>query len=221
MTEVLTTARLRAGLLVPAALAVVVAWVVLALTRDHRSATSFAVMWVAMTIAMMLPTVTRPMMRAAEGSVSRAWLFLLGYGVVWLAAGVPAYALMNAIQWTPFWIALAWIAAGTYQVTPLMFGYLRSCSSIGYAGTPTAYGAKQGIRCVASCAPVMLAAMVTAMALPGLLAPVLLLAALTALICWEKHPSAPRQAVLALGMGMVVLAVVGIMAFGGGAGHLH
>lgn len=67
-------------------------------------------MRVAMSIAMMLPTVTRPMMRAAEGFPRRAWPFLSTFVIVWLVAGVPAHLLMNAIQWTPFWIALARIA---------------------------------------------------------------------------------------------------------------
>lgn len=202
--------------------AVVAAWVVLAFATDHSTVTSFSVMWVAMSVAMMVPTTVRPMMRAAAGSSRRAWLFLGAYVAVWLAAGVPAYLVMNAIAWTPFWIALVWIAAGLYQVTPGMHRLVRSCSSVRFTGDPLAYGVRQGVRCVASCAPVMLAVMVTAMSLPGLVLPLALLLGLTVLLCWEKEPSTPRQALMGVGMAMILMAVLGAMVLGGGgAVHLH
>ena len=214
-------ARLRAGVVVPAAVTVVVAWVVLAMATDHSSVSSFAVMWVAMSVAMMIPTVTRPMMRAADGSAARAWTFLGAFLAVWLIAGVPAYLLMSALQWTPFWIALAWIVAGAYQVLPLQHRLVKSCSSVPFTGRAVDYGARQGIRCVTSCAPIMLAAMVTAMALPGFVAPVVVLLGLTALLCWEREPSTPRQAMVVVGMVLILTAVAAVMMFGSGAGHLH
>jgi predicted metal-binding membrane protein len=213
--------RIRAGVVVPAAVAVVVAWVVLAMATDHSSVSSFAVMWVAMSVAMMIPTVTRPMMRAADGSAARAWTFLGAFLAVWLIAGVPAYLLMSALQWTPFWIALAWIVAGAYQVLPLQHRLVKSCSSVPFTGRAVDYGARQGIRCVTSCAPIMLAAMVTAMALPGFVAPVVVLLGLTALLCWEREPSTPRQAMVVVGMVLILTAVAAVMMFGSGAGHLH
>ncbi len=214
-------ARLRAGVVLPVAAAVLVAWIVVALVTDHSSVGTFTLMWVAMSIAMMLPTVTRPMMRAAEGSPGRAWTFLATFLVVWLVAGVPAYFLMNAIQWTPFWIALTWIVAGLYQVLPVQHRLARSCSSVSYAGGAADYGVRQGLRSLASCAPIMLAGMVTAMTLPGFIAPVALLLGITVLLCWEREPSTPRQAVVGVGMAMMLLAVVVVMLAGSGAGHLH
>lgn len=214
-------ARLRVGVVLPAAAAVLAAWIVVALATDHSSVGTFSVMWVAMSIAMMLPTVTRPMMKAADGSPRRAWTFLSTYLVVWLVAGVPAYLLMNAIQWTPFWIALTWIVAGLYQVLPVQHRLARSCSSVSYTGGASDYGFRQGVRSLASCAPIMLAAMVTAMVLPGLVAPVALLLGITVLLCWEREPSTPRQAMVGAGMAMMLLAVAGVMLFGSGAGHLH
>lgn len=202
--------------------AVVAAWVVLAFATDHSTVTSFSVMWVAMSIAMMVPTTVRPMMRAADGSARRAWTFLGAYVAVWLAAGVPAYLVMNAVAWTPFWIALVWITAGLYQVTPGMHRLVRSCGSVRFTGDPLRYGLRQGVRCVASCAPAMLAVMVTAMSLPGLVLPLALLLGLTVLLCWEKEPSTPRQALMGVGMAMIMVAVVGVMVLGGGgAAHLH
>ncbi len=213
--------RFAARALAPMLVTVLVGWAVLAGAVDHASIGTFAAMWMAMAVAMMLPTVLRPMMRAAEGSPLRAWQFVAGFVGIWALVGVPAYALMNAIEWTTFWIALAWIAAGLYQVTPVMHRFVRSCSGVTYTGSPMRYGVRQGIRCVASCSPVMLAAMVTAMALPGFVAPILVLVALTAFLCWEKQPSASREVMTAVGMGMIVLAVTGVMVLGGGGGHLH
>jgi len=213
--------QLRTRVVLPAAAGILVAWIVLAFATDHGAVGTFAVMWVAMSIAMMLPTVARPMLRAADGSPTRAWAFLGSFGAAWLLAGVPAYVLMNAIAWTPFWIALTWIVAGAYQVLPVQHRLVRSCSSVRYAGGAAAYGFRQGLRCIASCAPVMLAAMVTAMVLPGFVAPILLLLGVTVLLCWEREPSTPKQAMVAVGMGMMLAAVGGVMLLGGGSAHLH
>lgn len=212
---------LRAGLLLPASVVVAMAWLLLAATADHGSAASFALMWSAMALAMMVPTATRPLLKAAEGSARRGWTFLAGFLAVWIGAGPLAYAVMAAIEWTPFWIALAWIAAGTYQVTPPVQRLMRSCGSVGYDGRPGRYGVRQGLRCVASCAPVMIAAMATAMALPSLVAPVLVMVALTVLLCWEKRPTTSQRVLTAVGMVMIVAAVLGVMVLGGGAGHAH
>lgn len=206
----------------PVAGAVVAAWVILAFATDHSTVSSFSLMWVAMSIAMMVPTTVRPMMRAADGSARRAWTFLGAYVSVWLAAGVPVFWVMNAIAWTPFWIALAWIAAGLYQVMPGMHRLVRSCGSVRFTGDPLAYGMRQGLRCVASCAPAMLAVMVTAMSLPGFVLPLALLLGLTVLLCWEKEPSTSRQALMGVGMAMILAAVLSVMVLGGGgAAHLH
>ena len=87
ITALLSTGpAFTARALAPVAGAVVAAWVVLAFATDHSTVTSFSLMWVAMSIAMMV----RPMMRAADGSARRAWLFLGAYVSVWLVAGVPA-----------------------------------------------------------------------------------------------------------------------------------
>lgn len=212
--------RVQAGVLLPGALLVLAGWAVLAVARDHRAVAAFAAMWAAMSIAMMVPTVLRPMMRAADGSVARAWSFLAGFVVVWLVAGVPTYLVMNAIDWTPFWIAATWFVAGAYQVTPFMHRQLGTCRSVRYDGDATQYGVRQGLRCVASCWPVMLAVMITAMALPGLVLPLLALVAVTALLCWEKQPGVASRAIASVGMAMLLLAAGGyVLVGGGGAAH--
>jgi predicted metal-binding membrane protein len=215
---VLAPRRIRAGVLVPGAALVLGGWVVLAVARDHASTASFATMWLAMCVAMMIPTALRPMMRAAQGSVAGAWRFTAGFLAVWTVAGLPTYVVMNSVEWTAGWIATTWVLAGAYQLTPLMQRNLTTCRSVRFAGDPTAYGARQGLRCVASCWPVMLAVMVTAMALPGTVLPLVALVAVTALLCWEKQPGTTARAVASVGMAMLLVAAGGAVLFGGGGG---
>lgn len=222
MTQAIALAprRVQAGVLLPGVLLVLAGWAVLAIARDHQAVAPFTAMWVAMSVAMMVPTVLRPMMRASDGSVARAWAFVVGFVAVWVAAGVPTYLVMNAIAWTPFWIAATWFVAGLYQLTPVMHRHLGTCRSVRYQGDAVEYGMRQGLRCVASCWPVMLAVMVTAMALPGTILPLLALVAVTALLCWEKQPGVAPRAIASVGMAMLLVAAGGyVLAGGGGAAH--
>jgi predicted metal-binding membrane protein len=218
---VLAPPRVRAGVLLPGAGLVLAGWVVLAVVRDHVSVPSFTTMWIAMSVAMMIPTVLRPMMRAAQVSALGAWRFGAGFLAVWILAGVPAYLVMNGIEWTTAWIAATWVLAGAYQLTPLMQRHLTTCRSVRFSGDPTRYGVRQGVRCVASCWPVMLAVMVTAMALPGTVLPLLALVGVTALLCWEKQPGTTARAVASVGMAMLLVAAGGIVLLGGGGSAAH
>jgi predicted metal-binding membrane protein len=218
---VLAPRRFQLGVLVPGALLVLAGWVVLAIARDHRSLASFAGMWLAMSVAMMIPTTLRPMMRAADGSAAGAWQFLAGFVGVWLVAGVPSFLVMSLLDWTPGWIGAAWVLAGAYQLTPWMQGQLISCRSVRFDGDPAAYGLRQGLRCVASCWPVMLAVMVTAMSLPGTVLPLLILVAVTALLCWEKLPGTSARSVAAVGLAMLLVSVGGVVLLGGGGAVGH
>lgn len=101
----------------PVVLLVVAAWIALAAIPGSHGILAFALMWGVMAIAMMIPTVMRPLQRAAAGSAVRALHFVCGFVCVWLVVGVPAYLVMNAIVWTPAWVALAWMGAGAYQLT--------------------------------------------------------------------------------------------------------
>jgi predicted metal-binding membrane protein len=161
------------------------------------------------------------MLRAAEGSVGRAWLFVGGFVAVWLAAGIPAFLAMRVVAWTPGWIAAVWIAAGAYQLTPFMQRNLTTCRSIRFDGDPGRYGARQGLRCVASCWPVMLAVMLTEMELPGNVLPMLALVGVTALLCWEKRPQTTARALAGVGLAMLLVAAGGVVLFGGGGASAH
>jgi len=62
--------------------------------------------------------------------------------------------------------------------------------------------------------------MVTAMALPGTVLPLLALVAVTALLCWEKQPGVASRAIASVGMAMLLVAAGGfVLAGGGGAAH--
>jgi len=213
--------RLNGLALLPIGLAVLGAWITLALIPMSHGRTEFAVTWLAMTIAMMVPTVTRPMERAAAGSSLRAWKFLLGFVLLWVAAGLPAYALMTAITWTPSWIFFAWMVAGAYQLMPWTQAKLRDCRSVRFDGRPVAYGVRQGVRCVASCGPVMIAIMVNAMTLPNVALSLALLLAATVVICWEKRTSTPTTVVLAVGLALVIAGTVGAVTLGGSSSSVH
>jgi hypothetical protein len=55
----------------------------------------------------------------------------------------------------------------------------------------------------------------------GFALPVLLLLALTVPMCREREPFATHQAMVGVGMGTIMMAVVGVMLLGGRAGHVH
>lgn len=211
--------RVGPALVVPLVVVMAAGWAVLALRPDHQRAIPFAAMWLAMSVSMMVPAVLRPLQRAADGSATRAWRFVAGYVLAWVLAGSPAFALIGLLDWTPSWIAFAWLVAGVYQVTPLMHRSLSTCRLVPFRMDPLRYGVRQGWRCVMSCWPLMVAVMVTAMAIPGPVLPLAALAVATAFVCWQKSPVATARAVAACGVAMVLLAAGGVVLAGAGPAH--
>jgi predicted metal-binding membrane protein len=107
---------------------------------DLGGAGWFAVTWLVMMAAMMLPALT-PMAvaygrRAARPAATA--IFTAGYLAAWLAAGLVAYALIEVVR-SLHPAFLAWDAAGRYlaagvlagaglyQLTPSKDGFLRRC----------------------------------------------------------------------------------------------
>lgn len=203
--------------LMPVFAAVVVAWAVLAVAPMSN----FWVMWLAMAVAMMVPSATRPLARAASGSAWRGATFVAGYVAVWALMGIPALLILRAVTWTPTWIAAAWIFAGVYQLTPVMRRHLTNCSAISFHDDPLRYGLRQGLRCALSCGPLMIAISVTAMAVPQLWLALVILVGMTAFICWEKRSSTTTRALAVSGLAMLMIAVVAWAVAGSGssAGH--
>jgi predicted metal-binding membrane protein len=109
----------------------------------------FVIVWTIMMVAMMLPAAA-PMIlifAAAQGRRDRhvavpTWIFIAGYILVWVGAGVGAYivdrtftellttrALPDRVTWAPVALGITLVLAGLYQFTPLKHVCLRQCRS--------------------------------------------------------------------------------------------
>lgn len=135
----------------------------------------FLITWLAMMVAMMVPSVApltlafASVSRSRGGSSAPAAAFVAGYLLVWTAAGLIPLAVLQVVNqvWTtpPSWLPRAGgaviILAGIYQFTPLKDACLRACRSpLGFVlthdfggGTATAAraGASHGLYCLGCC----------------------------------------------------------------------
>ncbi len=101
----------------------------------------FVPMWAVMMAAMMLPAVAPVASLYArtirEPRAARISLFVAGYLVMWIAAGIPTYAVLRLVDRFAgdsdprmrTLAVVALVAAGTYQLTPLKARCLRHCRS--------------------------------------------------------------------------------------------
>ena len=125
----------------------------------------FALVWVTMMAAMMLPSLL-PMALASSGPGR----FAAGYLVTWLGAGVLAYAVVEGIRSLDLsW--LAWdsggqyvaggviLAAALYELTPVKSRCLRHCRDreLLTRGRPLPTGLEHGVFCVGSSGALMAA----------------------------------------------------------------
>ena len=116
---------------------------------SFAAATTFVALWTIMMAAMMLPAAA-PMIlifasvqarRVGKAAVS-SWIFIAGYLLVWLAAGVLVYAAIQIgsdlatqlasverAHWVPFALGATLIVAGLYQFTPIKRVCLTRCRS--------------------------------------------------------------------------------------------
>lgn len=81
---------------------------------------SFAVVWVTMMAAMMLPSLS-PMAAASSRSIGRALVFSAGYLLAWAAFGVLAYAVVEGVRSFDLGF-LAWDRAGRYVAGGVVLG---------------------------------------------------------------------------------------------------
>jgi predicted metal-binding membrane protein len=138
----------------------------------------FLGVWVTMTAAMMLPSAAPMVLTYARvARESRAWIFVGGYLVAWIAYGLAAYALYRLVAGaSPGWLAwdrdgpyvagAAIVVAGLYQLSPLKEACLRHCRGPfhyvvhgwreGRVGA-LRMGAEHGLYCVGCCWGLMLA----------------------------------------------------------------
>jgi predicted metal-binding membrane protein len=179
-----SAARTRWGLVVALFAVAAISWVWT--VREMRGMDSgpwtslgglawFLGVWVVMMTAMMFPTVAPTVALYAkmtkERSALLAWLFALGYLLVWAGAGLVAY-LVGHLAVTVFGDTLAWdnagrviagttlVVAAVYELTPLKNVCLAKCHSPlgtllgswrdGAAGAVN-MGARNGAWCVGCC----------------------------------------------------------------------
>jgi predicted metal-binding membrane protein len=134
-------------------------------TLDPGGFGLYVSMWVAMTAAMMLPSVTPTLMLVDRLSRSATPSFAAGYLLTWTAIGVTAYALIRLFAGAdvdPQLTGPLLVLAGVYQLTPLKNACLHRCRSPlaflrAHAGDgPLRAGAAHGAYCVGCCAGLML-----------------------------------------------------------------
>jgi hypothetical protein len=205
----------------PVLAVVIAAWGLMVVWPMRHDFTGFVYGWALMSAAMMVPTVLRPMQRIAMGQAARAWQFTLGYVIVWSLVSLPAWLVVSLGPTTSMAIALMWVATGTYMQLPAVLRSFHSCKAIKTSAQPLGAGARQGVACAVGCAPLMVMAMVTVMALS--LPPLAVGAAMFAvmlLMVWQKSPS--RSEVALRSVGLALIAAGAVLAVGGDfATHPH
>lgn len=182
----------------------------------------FAVSWVVMTAAMMLPGSAPAVAQAVAGrratAPATAVGFVAAYGAVWLLAGLAGYACVQAVRglnvsvlgWTSagrYVAAAAVIAAGLYQLTPVKRRWLNRCTAPerhlprpGIAGALRA-GAGYGVCCVACCWMLMVGLYAL-----GLMS-ITWMVVLTVIIAGERRVGRPGVTLPAVAAVLVVLGV--------------
>src|SRR5215468_5715959 len=182
------------------------------------SVASFQLMWLAMMVAMMLPSALPTFLKQKRAAASLP-VMATGYFAVWVAAGVGIYALgvafaATAMRWevlgraVPFLSGAALIAAGAFQFTRWkMTGLLRCRSPFGCASvcpereTDFQLGCKQGAACCVCCAgPTMILVML------GMMNPLVILG-VTVVIAAEKLLPRPESVARLVGIAAIVAGV--------------
>jgi predicted metal-binding membrane protein len=136
-------------------------WAVVLEQRDLMAVTlpSYLGIWIAMTVAMMLPSAA-PMLLLVNRLSHRATPgFLGGYLIAWSAFGLGAYAISSRVHWHA--TAFLLVGAGVHQLLPLKRACLRRCRNpLAFLRShasepPLAVGLRHGVICVGCCAGLM------------------------------------------------------------------
>lgn len=187
----------------------------------------FLPVWTVMMAAMMAPSVTPLAVRYTRIIESRRFVglasFASGYLCVWSASGLLAYGVMEAIalafpdqRATPLAAAVALLAAGLYQFTPVKSRCLVACRGplsllLEYASWTGRLrhfrvGVHQGMHCLGCCA-----FLVGLMLVFGIMSP-LVMVMLAGLIAGEKLLPAGVRFSHLVGAAGIVLAVAFLLA---------
>jgi predicted metal-binding membrane protein len=129
--------------------------------------------WALMVVAMMFPLAIAPLRHVRERSFARRrgrsmLLFVAGFVVVWMAAGVVMQLLALFARWTVpvplVCLGLAMAAALLWQISPAKQWFLNRChqrpklAAFGFAADRDAFlfGVKNGAACAGACWALML-----------------------------------------------------------------
>ena len=188
---------------------------------------SFAVAWVAMMAAMMLPSAGPLIFEFARGSEGRrAWpvataVLALAYLAVWLAFGLVCYGVYVAIRmpWpNQTWVGgVALVLAGAYALTPVKRANQARCRELCALHGPLPFnlmrsaiiaGVRYGLSCVGCSAGLMIAMVLIGMSnLLGavMLAAAVLISKLAPPLAW-RYDMVLSLGVAAAGVAYAVLA---------------
>jgi predicted metal-binding membrane protein len=179
----------------------------------------FVAFWAAMTAAMMLPASAPVLIRLARAWRTKAIAFVAGYGAVWMAAGLLAWALIEGVRglhpgllaWSNagrYLAGAAVAAAGLFQLSRAKRRWLERCTAAGIDSRPPASirialraGVDHGGCCLACCWPLM-----AALYALGMMS-FTWMALITVLIVGERWVPRPGRAVRAAAVVLVVLAL--------------
>ena len=127
---------------------------------DMASMASFLWLWIAMSAAMMLPSVV-PAASLADSIGRSGTAFVVGYFAVWTVSGLVAFEATRGLAGAGRWLAAGAIgAAAAYQLSPLEHACLRRCRSpLGVLLRRGAFraGLEHGLICLGCCWALMLA----------------------------------------------------------------
>ena len=187
----------------------------------------FVGIWATMMAAMMLPSLSPMAVAYSRGAgggvrpVAGTVLFAIGYLLVWLAAGLLAYALIEGVRSLDLGL-LAWDRAGQYvaggvilgaalyELTPVKARCLRHCrDSRLLSQRPGALGAlamgvEQGGFCVGCSWALMAALFALGVMSIGWMVLIAVLIAFEKLLPWEVIPSGATAALLVV-LGVAVM----------------
>jgi len=136
-------------------------WAIVLAQRDLMAVTlpSYLGVWIAMTVAMMLPSAAPMLLLVDRLSHQAMPAFLAGYLVAWATFGLGAYAISSRVHWHATAVLL--VAAGVHQLLPLKRACLRRCRNpLAFLrdhadDPPLAVGLRHGVVCVGCCAGLM------------------------------------------------------------------
>jgi predicted metal-binding membrane protein len=165
---------------------------------------SFLWLWLAMSAAMMLPTIV-PATYLASAVGRSATAFVVGYAAVWAAVGLLAYEAARGLGAAGRWLSVgALLLAAVYELTPLKDACLRRCRSplgaLVRRGSLRA-GVEHGAVCLGCCWALMLALIALG------IGSMLWMVALTAVVVVEKIAPFGERAAALVTLGLLGAAV--------------